>query len=66
MKLAVSEKKAVPDLKDEFQNLEQRVKKIKSAESNTTHNNIDIHHISERVYDEIERKLRIERERRGL
>ena len=66
MKLAVSEKKDVPDFKNEFQNLEQQLKKINSAESSPTHSSIDIHQISERVYDEIERKLRIERERRGL
>jgi hypothetical protein len=66
MKLAVSEKKDAPDFKNEFQNLEQQLKKIKSSENISTHSNIDIHQISERVYDEIERKLRIERERRGL
>jgi hypothetical protein len=63
MEMAVSEKKAVPDFKNQFQ---QQLKKIESAESSPAHGNIDIHHISERVYNEIERKLRIERERRGM
>lgn len=66
MKLAVSEKKAVPDFRGELQNIERRLKKIKPTESSPPQSNIDIHQISEKVYDEIERKLRIERERRGL
>jgi hypothetical protein len=66
MKLAVSERKAAPDLRGELQNIERRLKSIKPTESSPPQSNIDIHQISERVYDEIERKLRIERERRGL
>jgi len=64
--LAVSEKKAVADFNAEFQNIKRQLETLKPAEKMQPHIDIDIHQLSEKVYDEIGRKLRIERERRGL
>lgn len=66
MKLAVPEKNAVPDLRGELQSVERQLKNLKPTDSRPPFKNLDIHHLTEKVYDEIERKLRIERERRGL
>jgi hypothetical protein len=66
MKLAGSEKKAMPDIRGELGKIERKLKNVRPVETAVPPTQIDIHQVSQRVYDEIERKLRIERERRGL